>query len=97
MKRAQKLESKLDIILGGYQKKAGQTQQETKAAFDELVNAQDELVCFRSLQNLEKVGLPLRLQVLTFRSVERSASRVLISCVFVSALIFRKRRVRLKQ
>jgi len=63
IKRAQKLEAKLDITLGGYQRKVTQLQQETSGAYSDLLTAEQELACFRALQAMEHVALPLRLQV----------------------------------
>ncbi|KAI8820219.1 pre-mRNA splicing factor component-domain-containing protein [Fimicolochytrium jonesii] len=60
--RAQKLEKKLNVVLGGYQARALKLRREVIEKWREIEERSIELQSFAALKNLEEVGAPWRVE-----------------------------------
>jgi len=63
-KKAAKLETKLNVLTAGYQKKALEHMNEIATTMEQLKNSRVELACFKALQQQENLTAPLRLEKL---------------------------------
>lgn len=72
--RADKIEKKLNITLGGYQARSQTLQKQIVNAFEELEQSEIELESFRNLQIAEKDAIPRRIEALQ-REVDQLTTR----------------------
>lgn len=72
--RAGKLESKLDVRLGGYMNRSKTLSQQISDAFEEFEAAQIEYQSFVKLQISEKAAIPRRIEALEYE-VDKLARR----------------------